>query len=252
MIFRINSSYTRRYAAASLFALAGDVTASDLIATHEQGKILEALRILLLNDSTDEARISASEALFTMSRSNSETTVHALANHPSLLDSLAEAVSSDYNADVRAICARSLEWLATEIHFPMTSHEELLGALVKASQWTKTSTIAEAMKTQASLQDNRHAMAVFPGLLGSLAVLSLLGKSADLQTKSFAISAIERLSTEPRNMSIMAKNPLIMRALTRANFSNSQYSNMDLNGEDYLASNSFLLKTALKNLTGHA
>merc|ERR1712071_381441 len=167
------------------------------------------------------------------------------ANHHLLLDSMAEAVISDYNADVRAFSARALEWLASEIHYPMPSHEELLGALVKASQWTKTSSIAEAMKTQASVQDNRKAMAAHPGLLGALAGMSLLEKSADSQTKFFAISAIERLSTEPQNMSIMAKNSLIMTALTKAHFSKGR------NKDQNMASNSYLLKTALKNLTEH-
>ena len=243
-----SSSYTRRYAAATLFTLAGQVTNSEIIATHEGGEILEALRVLLLDDPSDEARISASEALFIMTRSNSEAAVIAIANHLQLLDTLAQAVISDYNADVRAYAARALEWVASEIHCPMPCHQELLGALVKASQWTKTSSIAEAMKTQASLKDNRQAMGAHPGLLGALAGLALLEKPADMQTRSFAISAIERLSIEPANMQIMAKNSLIMTALTRASFSGSHEDQYE---DEHTSSNAYLMKTALKNLAGY-
>ena len=244
-----SSSYTRRYAAASLFTLAGDVKNSELIATHEKGLVLEALRILLLKEPSEAARISAAEAIFIMTRSNSELAVMAIAHHPRFLDTLAEAVVNEVNHDVRLFAARSLEWLSSDVHYPSQCHAELLGALVKASQWTETSSIAEAMKTQATVKENRVVMVRHPGLLGALAGLSLLTKSADSQTKSYAISAIERLSTEPANMDIMAKNSLIMTALTRANFSGSYDDQQQ--GDDYMNSNSYLLKAALKNLAGY-
>ena len=243
------SSYTRRYAAASLYTLASEPSNAEVISTHEGGIILEALRLLLLNDDSEEARISASEAFFIMARSHSNATLSAFAKHYRLLDSIAQSVISDYNADVRAFSARALEWLAADIHHPMPYHQNLLSALVKASRWTKTSSIAEAMKNQASLEHNRQVMGAHPGLLEELANLSMLDKPADFQTKSYAIAAIERLSTEPMNMSIMAKNSLIMTALTRANFS-SPYEDQNAN-TDGISSNSYLLKTALKNLADY-
>merc|ERR1712127_880430 len=90
-----SSSFARRYATASLFALANDAANSAFIATYENGMILEALRILLLKEPSDESRISAAESIFIMTRSNSIATV-AIANHHLLLDSMAEAVISDY------------------------------------------------------------------------------------------------------------------------------------------------------------
>ena len=210
------------------------------MARHCDGGILEALRKVLLNDPIDEARVNASEALFNMARNNSDDTVENMGNHARLLASLAHSVLTDYSADVRAYSARALEWLSADIHHPMACHRILLKALTMASQWTKTTCIAEALKMQASFSDNRKSMVEHPGLLDALATLAQLDGINDDEVRACAISAIERLSKEASTRQIMVNNQGIMKALTKATFSSD--------AEDETA---LLMKTALKNLPAH-
>ena len=208
------------------------------MARHCDGGILEALRKVLLNDPIDEARVNAAEALFNMARNNSDDTVENMGNHPRLLASLSHSVLTDYSADVRAYSARALEWLSADIHHPMQCHRILLKSLTLASQWTKTTCIAEALKMQASFVDNRKSMVEHPGLLDALAALALLDGITDDECKACAISAIERLSKEASTRHIMVKNVGIMSALTKATFSTDQEDEASL-----------LMRTALKNLS---
>jgi hypothetical protein len=100
----------------------------------------------------------------------------------------------------------------------MACHRILLKALTLASQWTKTTCIAEALKMQASLSENRKPMVEHPGLLDALATLSLLPGVTDYEVESCAISAIERLSKEALTRHIMVRSSGIMTALTTATF----------------------------------
>jgi HEAT repeat protein len=239
------SPFTRRYASAALFTLACTYANTAVMARHCDGGILEALRKVLLNDPVDEARINAAEALFNMARNNSDDTVENMGNHPKLLASLAHSVLTDYSADVRAYAARALEWLSADIHYPMQCHPRLLQALTTASQWTKTTCIAEALKMQASLVENRRSMVEHPGLLDALAQLSLLDGINDDEVKMCAIAALERLSKEPSTRHLMAGNEGVMTALTRATFEDDGYNDV----ED--VQNATLMKMALKNLAEH-
>ncbi|KAL9181106.1 hypothetical protein ACHAXT_009911 [Thalassiosira profunda] len=237
------SPFTRRYASAALFTLACTYANTAVMARHCDGGILEALRKVLLNDPIDEARVNAAEALFNLARNNSETAEH-MGNHPRLLASLAHSVLTDYSADVRAYAARALEWLSADIHHPMVCHRVLLKALTVASQWTKTTCISEALKIQASLSENRAAMARQPGLLDALATLALMDGITDDEVKTCAISAIERLSKEPLARPILVKHEGVMTALTKATFAKD-------GGEDDLDDgkpSSMLMRQALKNL----
>jgi len=242
------SPFTRRYASAALFTLACTYANTAVMARHCDGGILEALRKVLLNDPIDEARVNAAEALFNMARNNSDDTVENMGNHPRLLASLAHSVLTDYSADVRAYSARALEWLSADIHHPMPCHRILLKALTTASQWTKTTCIAEALKMQASLSENRKPMVEHPGLLDALAALSLLDGITDDEVKTCAISAIERLSKETSTRHIMVKNEGVMTALTKATFVEDGAD--DVTPEEGTP-NALLMKTALKNLAEH-
>mmetsp|Transcript_21992 Transcript_21992/g.47793 ORF Transcript_21992/g.47793 Transcript_21992/m.47793 type:complete len:1334 (-) Transcript_21992:75-4076(-) len=242
------SPFTRRYASAALFTLACTYANTAVMARHCDGGILEALRRVLLNDAIDEARVNAAEALFNMARNNSDDTVENMGNHPRLLASLSHSVLTDYSADVRAYSARALEWLSADIHHPMPCHRILLKALTMASQWTKTTCIAEALKMQASLSENRKPMVEHPGLLDALATLSLLDGITDDEVKTCAISAIERLSKEASTRHIMVKNEGVMTALTKATFANDGAEDDAPNEGTPTA---LLMKTALKNLSLH-
>jgi hypothetical protein len=241
------SPFTRRYASAALFTLACTYANTSVMARHCNGGILEALRKVLLNDPIDEARVNAAEALFNMARNSSsgDETVESMGNHPRLLASLSHSVLTDYSADVRAYSARALEWLSADIHHPMACHRILLKALTLASQWTKTTCIAEALKMQASLSENRKAMVEHPGLLDALATLALLPGITDYEVKTCAISAIERLSKEALTRHIMVRNSGIMTALTTATFAKDD--TQDDEPEEGTPT-ALLMKTALKNL----
>lgn len=53
---------------------------------------------------------------------------------------------------------RTLEWLAADIHHDSPCHGRLLDALAEASQWTKTTCIIEALKSQATIAENRKSL----------------------------------------------------------------------------------------------
>mmetsp|Transcript_48938 Transcript_48938/g.72750 ORF Transcript_48938/g.72750 Transcript_48938/m.72750 type:complete len:545 (-) Transcript_48938:403-2037(-) len=249
-----SSPHTRRYASAALFTLACVLSNTARMVSHREGGILEALRIVLLEDPLDEARTNAAEALFNMARNNNDETIEQMSNHPGLLESLADRVAKDRNVDVKNYAARALEWLAADIHYPSISHSVLLGALIQASVWTETISIAEAFRTQASLVENRQPMAVYPGLLRALANMALLTDYDHEHLRECAVSAIERLTTVVENRQIMAKHEGIMTALTKATFSKPEGDDYD--GDQYDNYSQFtegtataaLMRTALKNL----
>eukprot|EP00546_Thalassionema_frauenfeldii_P015982 CAMPEP_0178897980 /NCGR_PEP_ID=MMETSP0786-20121207/2066_1 /TAXON_ID=186022 /ORGANISM="Thalassionema frauenfeldii, Strain CCMP 1798" /LENGTH=1189 /DNA_ID=CAMNT_0020568627 /DNA_START=198 /DNA_END=3770 /DNA_ORIENTATION=- len=243
-----NSPFTRRYSSAAMFTLACVAGNTEKMSSYCEGQILECLRRVLSDDPVDEARINAAEALFNMARNNTEETVQAMGDHPRLLATLAKAVLTDYSADVRVFCARALEWMAAGIHYPMDCHPLLLSALVVSAQWTKTSCIAEAMKTQSSLSENRLPMASHDGLLQALSNLALLDALVDSDVRKTALASLEMISREPKARSYMVKNEQVMRAMSKAPF---EHSDQEVYGEDSqgLAVTNKLLKEAMKNLS---
>jgi hypothetical protein len=244
-----NSPFTRRYASAAMFTLACVVGNTERMAIFCDGEILECLRRVLADDPVDEARINASEALFNMARNNTEETLQTMGDHPRLLATLAKAVLTDYSADVRVFCARALEWMAAGIHFPMECHRLLLSALTVSAQWTKTSCIAEAMKTQATLAENRLPMASHDGLLQALSNLALLESLTDTDVRKSAIASLEMISRADKARPYMVRNEQVMRSLTKASF---EHGDDEVYGEDEegTAVTTKLLKKALKNLSG--
>ena len=204
-LIRDNSPFTRRYASAAMFTLACVVGNTEKMAAFCDGEILECLRRVLTHDPVDEARINAAEALFNMARNNTEETLQTIGNHPRLLATIAKAVLTDYSADVRIFCARALEWMAAGIHFPMDCHRLLLSALTVSAQWTKTICIAEAMKTQATLAENRLPMAAHDGLLQALSHLALLESLTDTDVRKSAIAALEMISRADKARKFMVQ-----------------------------------------------
>jgi len=242
------SPFTRRYASAAMFTLACVVGNTERMASFCDGEILECLRRVMADDPVDEARINAAEALFNLARNNTEETVRMMGDHPRLLASLAKAVLTDYSADVRVYCARALEWMSADVHHPMKCHRLLLSALTVSAQWTKTSCIAEAMKTQASLPENRLPMAAHDGLLQAISNLALLPSLTDSDVRKNAICALEMISREPRARPFLVKNDQVMRALTRASFEGDRgdFGDAEDGGDGTVTSG--MIKRALKNL----
>lgn len=259
-----DSGHTRRYAAASLLSLISSDAHPDsdsirLCVYHENGEMLESLRYVIENDSMKEARISAGEAFYVMvTQSPSKDILIKIASFPHLLDTLGQAVLSDYDADVRAFCAKTLESLANHIHSSPPRHHNhdagantdchtlLLNALVKASQWTKASAIANAIQIQSLHPQNLRPMCLFPGMLDSLGQLAQLKSVQDMEVRSFAICAIERLTTLPQNRQLMAQNALVITALTKAKFNATAGGQFE--EEDISVNTVKMITSALKNL----
>jgi len=259
------SPHTRRYASTTIFTLASVEQNTRRIVDYSDGQILAALAKVLRSDKVDEVRINAAETVFNMMRNTNDVgVVEALGDHRDLLPTLANSVRTDYSADVRAYCARSLEWLAADIHSPTLCHGTLLDALTFASSWTKTTCIAEALKAQASLAQNRKAMAEHEGLLDALAALASLNGINDDEVKGCALTAIERLTKEESTRNIMASHAGIMTVLTKATFQKGGIGVMgrfggqgdDLDGDSDdddrdsrgADGGKYLAKSALKNL----
>jgi len=241
------SPFTRRYSSAAMFTLACVVGNTERMASYCGGEILESLRRVLSADPVDEARINAGEALFNMARNNTEETVQAMGEHQELLSTLAKAVLTDYSADVRVFCARALEWMSAGIHHPMECHPLLLSALVVSAQWTKTSCIVEAMKTQASLSENRLPMASHDGLLQALSNLALLEALVDSDVRKTALASLEMISRDPNTHKHMARNEQVMRAMAKAPF---EHGDQEIYGEDSegIPVTNKLMKSAMKNI----
>mmetsp|Transcript_600 Transcript_600/g.979 ORF Transcript_600/g.979 Transcript_600/m.979 type:complete len:892 (-) Transcript_600:103-2778(-) len=213
------SPYTRRYACATLFSLAGLEQNTVLMARYDNGKIISALAHVLSDDPAEEARINAAEAIFHMVRNNTDDTVELMAGHPDALPVLAHSVLTDYSADVRAYSARALEWFAAEIHHPSIHHRRLLEALVMASAWTKTSCIVEALKGQSSIPQNRKTMVQHGGLLDALSNLASLEGINNQEVHTCAIATIQQLTIEESTRLIMARHSGVMTILTKETFS---------------------------------
>jgi hypothetical protein len=244
------SPFTRRYSSAALFTLACVVGNTERMASFCDGEILECLRRVLVDDPVDEARINAAEALFNMARNNTEETVQMMGDHPRLLASLAKAVLTDYSADVRVYCARALEWMSADVHYPMDCHRTLLSALTVSAQWTKTSCIAEAIKTQATLSENRLPMAAHDGLLQAISNLALLESLSESNARKSAIAALEMISREPSARKYMVHNEQVMRSLTKASFEKrGEFDDEDeFDNEEEGTVTAKMIKNALKNL----
>lgn len=254
--------YARRYAAATLFALAPTVVRGGGRRVDAPG-VLEALRTVLARDPSDATRVAAAEALYGAAKDHDDDdrgddgrpVPHPLADAPHMLPTLAEVVVADRNADVRAYTAKALEWTASDVHFDDDDprrHRALLEALVAASRWTRTDSVAAALRTQASFSRNRAAMAECPGLLDALGELL-----RNPLTREAALSTVERMSTEEEARPIMARSEAIMTALTRETFRGEDFDGASVvsggvDGDvDDEVSYSNLMKTALKNLTEH-
>lgn len=97
----------RRYVSSVLLSLACVAENTVRLTEFCQGKVLEQLSNVLLNDQVEEVRINVAECLFNCARYSTEAeTIVLMGQHPDLLPALSTAVLSDYSADVRAYAAR--------------------------------------------------------------------------------------------------------------------------------------------------
>lgn len=215
---------TRRNAAVALFNVACADENTLRVARYKDGVILGALLEIITNDDADDSRAEAAETLFNMSCSEAEETTDRLANHPGLLENLANVLHSPRaSIDVKLYCAATLRRMAEIIRYPMASHGALLSALVRGASWTQTSDIAEALDAHAAHDENRLAMAEHHGLLNALAGMAQLtagGIEAE-QIREAAVRAIEKLANDDVAIPVLSKNEDIVLALSQATFSHN-------------------------------
>lgn len=236
----------RRYASAIVLSLACEAENTVRLTTFQHGLVLAQLSQILKQDQVEEIRINVAECLFNCIRYSQEPeTVEVIGEHRDVLPALSTAVLSDYSADVRAYAARTLEWLAADIHHDTPCHSRLLDALAEAALWTKTNCIVEAMKSQAMIAENRKSLVEHKGILDALSTLASLHGMNDQEVRESALVAIERLTHEPSTRHIMAAHQGIMTELTRATFSSSGIREEH---EEDDAKSRRLMKSALKYL----
>mmetsp|Transcript_29512 Transcript_29512/g.41305 ORF Transcript_29512/g.41305 Transcript_29512/m.41305 type:complete len:680 (-) Transcript_29512:384-2423(-) len=246
---------TRRNAAVALFNVACADENTVRVAQFRDGVILDALVEVVSNDDQDDSRANAAETLFNMACSDAPETTHIMASHPGLLESLALVLKSQTaTIDVKMYCAATLRRMAEIIRHPMVAQGALLTALVKASSWTRTPDIAEAMEFHAEYEANRLPMAQHHGLLNSLAKLALepgQGQEAP-KVHHAAVSAVERLARDETARPVLAHNESIMAALTRASYgSNGEPSSTGGSidgGGSSVGTREQMVQVALKNL----
>jgi len=213
---------TRRNAAVALFNVACADENTLRVARYKDGVILGALLEIIKNDDADDSRAEAAETLFNMSCSDAEETTDRMANHPGLLENLADVLHSPRaSIDVKLYCAATLRRMAEIIRTPMMSQGPLLSALVKAASWTRTSDIAEAFDAHAEPAENRLAMAEHHGLLNALsdlAQISISGAETE-QIRDASLRSIEKLARDKVARNLLSNNVGVMMALTQANYS---------------------------------
>jgi len=236
-------SFTRRYASATIFALSCHVNNTKPLVEFSNYHLIATLCKLLECDKDDEVRVNSAKTIFQLTRNDEPHIVEDMVSNSDLLLCLAQTVISDYSADVRAYSARALEWMAADIYSSSPCHNRLLIALAKASAWTKTTCIAEALKTQSTLAVNRKAMVENDAVLDALAMLAALDGINDTETQECALMAIENLTMEESTRGTMAGHQGVMTVLARATFKR--------NGVEEYDNDPSSTKIALKNLASH-
>jgi len=235
----------RRYVSSVILSLAVSDDSKRMI-QYCDGKIIRRLSLILVKEEMEEIRINIAECLFNFVKCCKDVeTVELMGCNEDLLPALAHSCLSDYSADVRAYTARTLEWLAADIHHDSKCHKQLLDALAEAALWTKTNCIVEALKAQATIAENRKALVQHTGILDALATLASLHGVNDQEVRECALVTIERLAHEPSTRRIMASHEAIMTELTRATFSSSGLLGEYEEGDERSRT---LMKSALKYL----
>lgn len=277
ILMKDDSLEARRNAAIALFNVACADENTLKLVKHKYGKILEVLKDNItafrseypLEEENaklyDEVRTNVAEAIFNISCSSIEEVIDRVANHPDLLESLAITLRDpSASRDVQIYCAATLRRMSEMLHAPKKNQFVLLNALVKASNWTKTTCIAEAFLTQAKVKENRAVMVEHHSLLNSLSKLTETdgGEESD-RIRNVAVNAIEFLSREASTRPILSRHEGVMMALTRASYeikdgASVQDSQRDddrsvafsYTSEDSKVSDSRRVQVALKKLVG--
>lgn len=206
---------TREYAVTALQNLAFSKENRTRLVEFSDGVVIEALKKALSTDSNDKSRRRAAGALTNLA---CEETADLMAGHEGLLHVLSRAATHDKNSDVQKRSCLALTKIASSSSADSDFFKVLVTALVNASSSENCTGIPAVLRVKAREASVREDMARIPGLLDTLAEMSISRKYSS-KDKENAMRAIMHLTNETENRKIMC-NKVILQALIEA-------SNMD-------------------------
>jgi hypothetical protein len=183
-------------------SLAMDVASGLLMIFHEDGRILESMKRLMVDDPDAVVRQRAARTLRLLT---SESSAPILVHDTDLMDRLSRAALHDEQGKVRIEAAEAFAKCASLVRAPMPQHEAILEALTHLASANHVSleVLARAFKEQASHVNNRTPMAGRDKLLQALARIAL-SEEASLAAKDDACCALKDLATEESNRPLLA------------------------------------------------
>lgn len=196
---------TREAAITALQNLAFTKENRSRLVAFKQGIVLEALKKALSSDKNDKARRRAAGALTNLA---CDETAESIGLHKGLLDTLAIVSTKDDNQEVQARAAMALTKLAASITIKMSSYETLLDALVVASLSKAANSVSAVLRVKARDPENRESMARHPGIIDTLADISI-NSGSDLKDRDNAIRAIMHLTNESSNRKAICNKKIL-------------------------------------------
>ena len=180
------------------------------LVTFSSGVVLEALKKNLSSDKNDKSRRRAAGAITNLA---SEDTAELLGNYKGLLQTLAIVSSKDTNKEVQERAIMALTKVAACITFDMACYRVLLDALVVASLSSHPNSISAVLRVKARVAENRQSMARHPGILDTLADISL-SEQFPINDRENAMRAIMHLTNEDENCKIMCHKTILDALVT--------------------------------------
>mmetsp|Transcript_28230 Transcript_28230/g.64582 ORF Transcript_28230/g.64582 Transcript_28230/m.64582 type:complete len:510 (-) Transcript_28230:422-1951(-) len=230
---------TQFRAAGTIRNLASSEGARPTIVNHDEGSIIGSVCDIMIGSDNEKASARAAGAIKNMSFSNNSKVQKAMLNYPELLKSLEKATSSK-DEKIRSYAAIALSSFADCCHYPMASHEILLGTLVSAAMIPRSYLgngyayiLSSAYLLQAMHPKNVKVMAKNQGILEGL---SSLLSSEDSEAMVNAKKVIDILSFSEKDNK---EFPSDLKAKTLERTTSPPYacqSKIDINDKYYLDS----------------
>jgi hypothetical protein len=183
-------------------SMAMDVDSGLLMIFHDDGRILECMKRLLVDEPDAVVRQRAARTLRLLT---GESSAPILVHDTDLMDRLSRAALHDDWEKVRIEAAEAFAKCASLVRAPMPQHEAILEALthLASSNHISLEVLARAFKEQASHVNNRTPMAGRDKLLQALARIAL-SDEASSAAKDDACCALKDLATEEANRPLLA------------------------------------------------
>lgn len=168
------------------------------------GVVIEALLSVLKKDTNEKTRRRAGGALTNLAF---EETAVRMAKHAGLLPTLAHvSIQKDTGEDVQSRACLALTKIASSVGIRSELYQELLGALVVASDTRVDNNISAVFRLWAREAECRESMARHPGLLDTLADMCMKPRWKDQEN---AIRTIMHLTNANANRKIMCNTKIL-------------------------------------------